>query len=357
MNILDILERLQEYLSHLLKNWSWILLFTFSVASLMLLHGLSKPPFVTARATFHPTSEKGSAGIESGLTQFFGLPGQEGSELTYMKGLLTSRSLNRTLVADTIIFKGEKRLLADLLLEYSPRFTSLPSRIESWTKPPLDLEKLGINQKIHRAANAAQRSLVISNTETGFGMITVSFYNPVITSILCERYLVLLQRYYAEQKARKGNQQLQFLARRADSLKRELDTANYKIARYREGGRFNIRFRDEITPAQLESEASLLSQMYVSLYASQEQARAQLQRDLPVVQVIDPPMPPFPTTRANLLLHFMIGLFLGLGLSLVLFSFPLLRRDLITLVNTQVLEPARRQRANEEQSSPSEGLE
>ncbi|MEM9985696.1 MAG: hypothetical protein AAF804_11455, partial [Bacteroidota bacterium] len=112
MNILDILELLEGYLKHLLKNWGWITVVTLLITGIMLFHGLSKPPFVTAKATFHPTSEKGSAGLESGLTQFFGLPGQEGSELTYMKGLLTSKSLNRTLVTDSIFFKNRKRLLA-----------------------------------------------------------------------------------------------------------------------------------------------------------------------------------------------------------------------------------------------------
>lgn len=349
MNLLDILDRLKVYLYNLRRKLWRIVLVMLLVAAVFLLHGLSKPPFYTATALFHPAQEKTTASLETGLTQFFGLPGQEGSELTYMKGLLNSRSLNQSLVGDTVLFEGEKHLMADLIFKHQPAYTSLFSRLKQMILPSDDPRNLPLNRKLVLAAGVAKNSMQITTNDNGFAQLEVSFYNPEVTALICEQYLTFLRRYYAEQKVRKGRQTLQFLTKRADSIKQELDRLNYRLAEAKEKGRFAIRYRDDIGPAEMESEQALLSQMYVSLYVNQEQTRAQLQRDLSPIQVVDPPMPPYDVTRANLPIYVVLGLVLGGGMAAFLFSFPLLKADVEMAIRTFVLEPALTQRQAQEE--------
>lgn len=348
MNLLDIFDRLREYLQNILRK-KWILLgFTVIFAAVFLLQALSKPPYFTAKAVFHPAQEKTSGSLETGLTQFFGLPGEEGSELTYMKGLLDSRSLTRSLVGDTILFNGEKHLMADLVLSNNPDYTSLVSRIRSMFLGSEDPTDLPFSEKLIISGTIARRSMIIETNENGFAEIKVSFYDKDITALLCEQYLVYLRKYYAEQTVRNGQQTLQFLTKRADSIKKELDQINYRLAEAREQGRFSIRYRDEIGPAEMESQQALLSQMYISLYVNQEQTRAQLQRDLSPIQVVDPPMPPFPVTRPSLIIYLLLGSLIGMGIAAVLVSYPLLKEDVTLAIQTLVIQPAMNQRASQD---------
>ena len=349
MNILDILDRLKAYGQNLRRKWLWALLPTVVAMGLFYWHSTSRPAFYTATTVFHPEAERNAGGMESGLTQFFGLPGKEGGELAYMKGLLNSRSLNRSMVSDTVAFRGEKHLLADLIFRYKPPYVSLPSRIASWLSDPLSIDSLSLDKKVQVAAGVANNGMRVTTTENGFAQLSVSFYQSELTGIMCEQYLKKLQHYYAQQKAEKARQSLAFYSKRADSIKRELDKTSYALAQQLEKGRFNIRFQDEIYPAELESDQGVLSQMYVSLYLTQEKARAQLQRDRSVIHVIDPPLPPFAITRSSLLLYLVVGGVLGLGFGVFLVSYPLLKQDLGAALDRYVMQPAREQRENRDE--------
>jgi len=342
VNLLAIIERLKEYLANLKAKWYWIALSMLTLTALMVLHGWSKPSFYTAHTTFHPESEKNVSGTDAAnLPLFFSGLNQNESEMTYMKGLLASRSLNRSLVADSVDFHGERVLVADLIAEYNPPYSSIFSYLKHVLFPQENnFKSLPLDRKILSASGMANRSMTLGTTNSGFAELRFSYYDSEVAGLICEQYLKQLKYYYSNQKSRKTQQTIQFLQMRTDSIKRKLDSVNYALAHSQDQGRFRLFARDEILPAELQSKQNILSQLYVSLYASQEQARAQQQRDVPVIQVIDPPMPPYPVTHANLILYGVLGSIGGLLIGIFLVSFRLILTDARFLLQEYVIKPA-----------------
>jgi hypothetical protein len=342
VNLLAIIERLKEYLANLKAKWYWIALSVLILTALMLLHGWSKPSFYTAQTTFHPESEKNVSGTDgANIPLFFSGINQNESEMTYMKGLLASRSLNRSLVADSVDFQGERVLVADLIEEYHPPYSSLFSYLDHVLfSEETNFKDLPLDRKILSASSMANRSMTLGTTSSGFAELRFSYYNSEVAGLICEQYLKQLKYYYSNQKSRKTQQTISFLQTRTDSIKRKLDSVNYALARSQDQGRFRLFARDEILPAELQSKQNILSQLYVSLYASQEQARAQQQRDVPVIQVIDPPMPPYPVTHANLILYAVLGIIGGLLMGIFLVSASMLWADARFLLQEYVIKPA-----------------
>lgn len=340
MDILAIIERLKEYLAQLRAKWYWIVLSVAIFTTLFALHGNSKPTFYTAKTTFHPEAVKNVSSSDNALPAFLGGVPSGSDELTYMKGLLFSQSLNRSLVSDSVVFKGETYLLADLIYKYQPAYTSLFSYIQYLLNPKRpDIHRYSLESKIVSAGNMAIRSMHIGTTPTGFAELRYDYYDADVAGLICEQYLKQLKHYYSDQKSKKTQQTIQFLETRTDSIKRKLDSVNYVLARMQDQGRFRLFAKDEILPAELQSKQNILSQLYVSLYASQEQVRAQQQRELPVLQVIDPPMPPYLATKSNVVLHIVIGLLGGLVLGIFFVSLPLLIEDVRFLVREFVIKP------------------
>lgn len=318
-----------------------MLLSALFLATLLVLHSFSKPTYYTAVTTFHPETEKNVGSGEVSLPQIFTGINTGESEMTYMKGLLTSRSLNRSLVSDSVVFEGEKRLLADLIFAFQPDYTSLLSWIEHLAMPSENnYTNMELERKIFYASRAISQSMQLGTTKAGFAELRFNYYHSELAGLICEQYLRQLRFYYANQKRLKTAQTINFLEVRTDSIKRKLDSVNYALAKQVDQGRFRLFARDEILPTELQSTQSILSQMYVSLYISQENARAQQQRDLPVLQVIDPPMPPYQATKSNPLLYGLLGAIGGVFLGVFLVSLPLLRQDLRYLLQEFVIKPA-----------------
>jgi hypothetical protein len=356
LNPLEILERLKAYLNNLKANWGWILLVMATMTGLFYLHGWSKPTFFTATTTFHPEAEKNVSSTEVSLPQLFTGMAQGDSEMTYMKGLLASKSLNRSLVADTVMFRDTSYLLADLIFEYQPAYSSLVSYLIHVINPDeTDYHQLDLTRKIYFASSQVTRSTTLGTTPSGFAELRLSYYDSELAGLICEQYLKQLKYYYSNQKSLKAQQTIEFLEVRTDSIKRKLDSVNYALALSVDEGRFRLFARDEIRPTELQSTQSILSQMYVSLYVSQENVRAQQQRDLPVLQVIDPPMPPYETTKSNIALYIALGLIVGFLLGVLLVSIPMLRQDLRYIMQELVIKPLMEQAQAQPQGETQQG--
>jgi len=340
VNIKDIIERIQFYLTYIKSRWYWILLTVLIITGILVFHASTRPVYYTAITVFHPDAERNVSNSPEGLSFLFGGIDPKNSEMTYMTGLLNSKTLNRSVVMDSVIFQDEKRLVADLILEYNPPYASLPSYIKSFFITPSHYSKMKAETKVRVASSILLSSMELStNKKTGFAELRVHYYHAELVGILCAQYLTRLRSYYGEQKSVRTQQSIDFYSKRADSIKRELDKVNRSLARDQNRRPYRIFAEDEIYPTELESQQGILSQMFVSLYISQEQARAQQQRELPVIQVIDPPIPPFFPTGPNYLLYGGLGVFVGLFLGLFFVSFKLLRQDTRYLFQEFVVKP------------------
>ncbi|MEO0585703.1 MAG: GNVR domain-containing protein, partial [Bacteroidota bacterium] len=259
------------------------------------------------------------------------VPG-ENSESRFMIGVLKSKHLSEQVAADSVMWDGEMQLLADLIIDSRPDFTSIGTYFQYlFTFSHYEYDYRG---KIRSAGKEISGSLGVETTEEGFIQLQIASYNSRIAHIISDQYILQLNSYYRKRRTEKASRNVRFFSFRADSIRNELKKVNEKLA-YRINKKiFDYRAESQIKIIELESEQGILSQMYVNLILAREQAMAQLQEDIPVIQVLDRAQPPFDIVKPSRIFYIAIGLFLGLFLGVFILTYSLLREDVLAILQT-----------------------
>ncbi|TAE50535.1 MAG: hypothetical protein EAZ89_11895 [Bacteroidetes bacterium] len=337
MNPKAIIERVLAYLNHFRSRWILVLIILLVMTALFTTQGLLRPKYYSAETIFHPEIGMEEGARPEALSLILGdAAGGAGGEAVFMMGILQSRHLSEAVAADSIMMYGQKRLIADLLIEHTPPFTSLTSLIVNTFVPPKIPSTYA--RRIVSAGRQLRGSLMIEEREDGFIQMQISYYNDSLCGKISRSYIKQLDVYYKRQKTEKAARNVAFFANRADSVKKELDKVSYAIANYRDRNQFSSLLRNEVYPTDLTLKQGMLQQMYSSLIISREQAVAQLQQDTPIIQVLDEPDPPYDTVKASLVLYILIGLFLGLFISFFVVCRKMLVADITQLIQQQLLK-------------------
>lgn len=329
MDIKSILQRLGVYLDRIKSRWLLILICGIVLGGILLVNSIFKPTFYQATTTFHPETGKQEGDNFSPINLLFGSQ-SGGTPNQFMIGVLKSRNLSEVVVSDTVVINEKKHLLADLILESLPKYSSLISYFQYLLNG--DPPERSYRSKVTQAASYIRASQSIKSTDEGFIQLRISAYEASLSGIISQRYIKQLGIYYSKRRTEKASRNVLFFSARADSVKDELDNINRRIANYVDKSRYKIFARDEIYPVDLESQQQILSQIYSSLVISREQAAAQLQENIPVIQVLDPPLPPFASISSKKFLYGSIGLLAGIFIGIFLVTRKLLWEDISTIV-------------------------
>lgn len=345
MSIDAILERLKAYQARLLQK-SWLILLLMGIGGgIMLLESLARPDVLIANTVFHPEVNKQSAGLRENPFSFLIGSGAEGGETSFMIGILQSRNISEAVTSDSILFEGEKHLVADLILKDNPPYAHLMGLILYWIKGPPG--EYSYNTKIVYSARQIRTSMQVEKTKEGFIDMQIAAYSPGMAELISNCYIEKLKAYYKHQRTEKAKNNVAFFTHRMDSLKTVLDGVNRRLAYYADRNQSRIYAQDELYPADLASEQAIVQQMYVTVVLSREQSLAQLQQDTPVIQVLDSPKPPHTTLSSSSILYIVLGIILGLMIGLVLVTRKMISADVGAIIATQ-LEQLRAKSAESE---------
>ncbi|MDX1907922.1 MAG: hypothetical protein SF053_12885 [Bacteroidia bacterium] len=336
MDILSILQRLTDYRDAILRRWWLVALVTLLLTTLLVVNGMLRPTFYSALTVFHPeTTGEGFSAETSAISMILG-GGQEKGPASFMIGVLKSRHISEAVAADSVEYHGQKRLVADLVIESTPKYGSLISWITSRFAAAPDT--IPYRSKIINTGYNLRGSLKLEVRPDGF--ITMNFFcsDEELTGVLSREYIKQLDKYYLEKKTEKATRNVAFFSHRADSIKRELDKASYALARLQEQNRYGFLRQDEVLPGELLARQTMLQQLYVTLTISREQAMAQLQQDTPILQVLDEPDPPYEVVSGQIVLYMVIGVLGGIAVSVLVICYPLIRTDAQQLIQQFLLQ-------------------
>lgn len=348
MEITELLSRLQAYLTRLRRAWGWLLLGSLLVAALLVSYGTSKPTIYIATTLFHPEGKTMGAGQENALSLILG-GGADGGEAGVMVGILESRRISESVTSDTIEFHGEPRLMADIVLDAAPKSFNFQTWIRQMLAdsiPPPRKE-----QKVVWAASQIRSSMSTEITREGFIKMNIGYYTPELAGLISREYIEKLRAYYKQQRTEKAWKNVMFFTSRADSIKRELDAVSRSLARFYDRNQGLIYKEASVYPGEQQMQQEILKQMYVSLVLSKEQAMAQFQQDIPIIQVLDNPDPPYGRLQASFVLYLILGLVAGAGLTAVILVRKMLREDIEALIRQQLLSPPAQEPADTEAAS------
>ena len=180
----------------------------------------------------------------------------------------------------------------------------------------------------------SEELVAVETNPEGFIKFTFENESPFLVQHVSERYIEQLTQYYKTQKTEKAQNNLKFFTYRSDSIYRELEKATAYVARHYDRNQNLTRLSSGLKVREKEIESEYLRQLFLQTTASKEEAVAQLQRDTPIIQILDYPVPPFKARKASMLVNLVLGFFLGAFIPMVYFSRKLIREDLINFIKS-----------------------
>jgi len=346
MNINEIQNRLTTYATQLKGRWKLLLLAALAGALLLAIWAWLTPTVYTATASFHPDERDGFSVGALGDPISMILGGGRaagGAEAAQMMEVLQSRHLSELVAADTVLFDEQPQLLADLILQHLPTSWS-PSQLANWVQSWFRKKKIPTRkQKVIAAGRHLRKNLQVEINDNGFIIMQMPFYDAELLQIICDKYIEKLKVYYRAQQTAKAEANLSFFTHRADSVRNELEKVKNQLAVYLERSNLSVSAQSQLKQQELTLSITWLSEMYKSLILSKEQALAQLQKDTPVIQVLDKPEPPFHTDAPSVVLQAIVGAVLGA----LLYALYLLRKPLLADIRFIIRESLKEEEEKE----------
>lgn len=157
----------------------------------------------------------------------------------------------------------------------------------------------------------------------GPGVITVRAEtdDPYLSAAIVERAIRHLQAAINRIKTEKARQDLEFLERKFAQVEAELRQAENELARFLDANRNPQTAQLRAEMERLQRQVSFKEQLYRELQLQKTQAEIQVQKEAPVLSIVQPPVPPDEpsgTSRKLIVLLFLfLGVFVGLGLAFV----------------------------------------
>lgn len=333
-----ILNRLREY-GQILRKKRWLIIAGgLAIGVFLGFFAYTSAVYFKAITIFHPeTSGQQAAGLRANPLSFIlGGSGKEGSEAGFMIGILKSRNITESVAGDTIDFHGSRKLVADAVFEAFPKSISPVAIYQRlFMKSPL---LLPLDKKVTNVGLYMREKMFIETTEEGFIQFEFSFVDEELVKLLSEKCMAKLDEYYRNQKTEKARQNYLFFEYRTDSVKKELDKANRAVARFYDESKFGIKASSEVFLRDQEAKIQLLTELYVELEISKEQAKAQYQKDTPVIQILDFPNPPYEKEERSVPLFAILGFLIATILLVIFFTRRLWMEDLRAVIQAQLIK-------------------
>jgi len=197
------------------------------------------------------------------------------------------------------------KLIAELLIDSNNNHRGLfTSRIV----PPTDKEQLiSLGVLFLRAGIAAS-----INKNNSF-VLTYTGKSEEMVKIISYELINKISGYYIDLKREKAKRDYEFASAKVDSLRRVMGAKdNTLIARDRRTLFTNTDRLEYSLPTQnLVDDKQLLRNQYSQAVINQQSAAYKLQKDTPLINVLDKPDPPFDTKGKSTLLYGILGLLAG----------------------------------------------
>jgi len=150
-----------------------------------------------------------------------------------------------------------------------------------------------------------------TNTKDGIIILTTTMPEALAAAQLGQHAQELLQQYIIEFKIKKTKANLDFIQQRFDETTKKFETAQEKLASFRDRNK-NVSLATAKTEEErLTSQYNLIYSIYSELAKQLEQAKIQVKQDTPVFTIIEPVSVPIKKTKPNRPMILFIWLFMG----------------------------------------------
>ncbi len=319
-----LIFQIRALLLYILSCWKIIFFVAFLFGLTAGLYSYLKNPTYVAEITFALDEGVSSPAKNdlSALEEEFGMvsstAGGVFSSVSNIVELIQSRLLIEKTLRSSVRINGKRIVFADFFLDsldyrdkwikgYSLSFTG---QGDSQT----ELKKNAILRNIYETLTS--QNLTIENKSAGSTIIAVNCTteNELFSKYFLEALLNEVTEYYTETRTQRSKINLQFLQRRADSIKREYNKTLYGRASFMDAHINTSRQIASVARDKQLTDIQILRTSYVELERSLDAAKATLLKNTPLFQFLDKPVLPLKKFNSsmikNVLIFFLIGSFL-----------------------------------------------
>ncbi len=301
---------------------------------------LLSPKSYVAEAKLAPSSTGSTSGALSALRSF-GLSLGEGEIVSpsVYPDIVGSPDFLLALARDTFYIAEEGRRMT--LVEYYGRrnwlsyvnpLNWLRSLLSSGEETPMrDLysgalifpteEEYAAIRALQDIVGVSQQTGGLLGNDVGALSLRAETEDPYLSAAIVERAIRHLQAAINRIKTEKARQDLEFLERKFAQVEAELRQAESELARFLDANRNPQTAQLRAEMERLQRQVSFKEQLYRELQLQKTQAEIQVQKEAPVLSIVQPPVPPDEpsgTSRKLIVLLFLfLGVFVGLALAFV----------------------------------------
>ncbi len=320
ISLKELILKSKKIWKFLLRKWVIIFIAGFIGASIgIAVAWLVKPKYI-AKLTFSVENEKSNPlGSYAGLASMAGidLGGSGGSMFSAdnIMSIMTSRKMVVNTLLSPITVDNKKITL----IEYYLSFNHINSK---WSrKPKLAKLKFGLNLnpnsltrlqdsilwEIHK--DLLKRVVNISKPDKKLSLIeaTCTSTNELFSKVFLETLLNQVTDFYIEIKTKRQKENVDILQNKADSLYRVLSNSMYRSAVLADQ---NINMAKQIAGVDRQKkqiDQQVASTAYTEVIKNLEMAKITLQKETPLIQVIDQPILPLKKEKVSILNGLLIG--------------------------------------------------
>ena len=334
----DILIKLSEYKTYLLKKKFTIIGFSFLFFIIGIFNSIYTETKYNAELTFVVEGEGvAPLGAMSGVASTFGFDIGGSESTTFSESNILELLKSRGVIVSALMQSSKLNGKEDLLIEH---YLELNKIKESWLQNE-DFEGVSfhVNKSIvHDSISGAvwasiiENKLIVELASDDANIINLSYtsLDDEFAKSFVETLINEMSKMYISHQTAQANNTLDFLQNRADSVFSELELAEEDFARIKDINQRIVKASGRLKELQLMRRVEVLNAMYLEIVKNLELSKLTLLKQTPIIQIIDKPILPLQVEKKSKTVLALLGAFLGVFLSLIFFVFKKLFKDALS---------------------------
>ena len=335
MNNIELIKLLLKRL----KKFSWLLLLlSLTVGAFFYYKAKQSVVTFTSKATVFPLNSTNDNSVASStISNILGLsdaPKSFSGEASINIVELALSRRTREAVAVTKVPEFNNKTIASLLIEEWNRHTGFMQ--EDKYKMPTD--SLGL---VNAGSNLLKGGFTAKINKNGILEMNYTNTNAELVRIVSYSYVKNISDFYVELKKEKAEVDYAFSIKKADSLLNVLNGLDRRAIKLNETTFFTSDElkRYELPKTNLAQDKATVQSQYYYAVNNREAAAYKLQKETPIIKILDKPEPPYEITMRSAILFTIIGLVIGLIIGVILVSWKIISKYIEQEVN-KALEKA-----------------
>lgn len=309
ISMADIINKTKEIISYIWSKKLIVIIAGVLGAVLGLVSALTQK--VDYTATYKFTIESNSnASAGGGLLSLIGLGSSDGASAfsgNNLMELIQSRTMVENALLAPVCINGDSMTV----IEYKFVCDSIRERCKTY-KPKEDAETVSVceieyplGQKRNTFSRAQdsllmltssqllQKSISVEKTDKKLNFVNFSFTSKdeSFSKIFAAALLKEVNDFYIATRTERTNTNIKSFSVRADSIRKEMDKALYRVASVRDAN-LNGVAKVQVERLKYETEARINSEAYTEIMKNIEVMKLDLARETPLIKVIDEPIYP-----------------------------------------------------------------